>query len=173
MYRGRKFDVKVFEAALPDGRIVIKEAVVYPGAVLILPVLRDGRIVVIRQYRAVVDNWLYELPAGTLKPGEDPVECARRELEEETGYRAGRLIKMFEAYVAPGYSTEKIIFYLAEVVEKGSQRLDEGEVIERVEALSLDRLLDMIRENRINDLKTIAALLYYKAYIVGEGVSER
>ncbi len=167
VYRGRKFSVRVFSARLPDGRRVVKEAVVYPGAVLIIPVLRDGRIVLVRQYRPVVGRWLYELPAGTLEPGEDPEECARRELEEETGYRAEEIFKVFEAFVAPGYSTEKIHVYVARVGARGRQRLDVGEVISGVEAKGIDELVGMVGRGEIEDLKTIAAIMYYKGFLEG------
>ena len=160
VFRGKKFDVKILRVSLPNGRIAVKEVVAYPGAALILPISDEGKIVLIRQYRAVVDKWLYELPAGTLEPDENPMECALRELEEETGYKAGRLDLLFKAYTAPGYSTELIHFYLARDLRKGEVHPDSDEVI-KVEEKSLGEVLEMIRDGRIIDMKTIAAILYY------------
>ena len=158
-FKGRVFSVKVERVKLPNGRVMSVEAVEHPGAVAILPVLDDGRIILLKQYRPTIKEWLYEIPAGTLKPGEDPDHCAIRELEEETGFTAGELVKLFSMYLAPGYSTEVIHIYLARRLQPAEQRLEKDEVIE-LSMVTLDEALHMIEENAIRDAKTISALLY-------------
>lgn len=160
VYRGRKFSVKVGDHKLPSGREVQVEVVEYPGAAVILPLLDGGSVVLVKQYRPAIGRWIYELPAGTIMPGENPECCARRELEEETGYKAGRLAKMFSMYTAPGYSTEVLHSYLAERLERGEVRLEEDEEL-AVEAIPLGEAIEMVRRNEICDGKTIATLLYY------------
>jgi len=138
------------------------EIVEFVGAVVILPLIQD-QVVLLRQYRPTVGDWIYEIPAGTLKPGEDPYECARRELEEETGYRPGRLVKMFEMYTSPGYSTEKLHAFLALDLQEGTPHLEAGEEI-TVAITPMRKVLEMIRKNQIRDAKTIATILYYQNF---------
>lgn len=160
VYRGQKFSVKVDECVLPSGKRASLEVIEYPGAVAVLPLLDGDNAVLVRQYRPAIGGWIYEVPAGTFMPGEEPRDCALRELEEETGYRAGRLVKMFEMYTAPGYSTEMMHSYLAEDLELGEVSLEKDEEL-TVEVVSLDRAVEMIRRNEICDGKTIATILYY------------
>ena len=160
VYRGRKFSVRISEHMLPSGRRASVEIVEYAGAVAVLPLLDGDSAVLVRQYRPVIGSWIYEVPAGTLTPGEKPDDCAFRELEEETGYRAGRLVKMFEMYTAPGYSTEMLHSYLAEGLVQGEASLEEDEEL-NVVVVPLDRTVEMIRKNEIRDGKTIATILYY------------
>jgi ADP-ribose pyrophosphatase len=141
------------------GRTKYFDAILHPGAVAIVAVDGD-RVLLERQYRPVVGEWLYEIPAGTLEPGEKPEETARRELEEETGYRPGWLRRLIEFYSSPGMSTEKIIVFLAGNLSRGEQRLEEDELIE-VKWVKLDEALEMIRDGRIKDAKTLIGLLYY------------
>ncbi len=126
----------------------------------ILPLLEDGRILLLRQYRPVIGKWIYEIPAGTVERGEDLLTCARRELEEETGLRAEKMEKLFEMYLAPGYSTEKLHSFLASGLRPTSPHRDWGEEI-RVVKTTLSRALEMIGSNRIEDAKTIATILYF------------
>ena len=140
-----------------NGRI--REVVRHRGSVSILPVDRD-RVFLIRQYRYPLDDYIWEIPAGTLEEGESPEECAARELEEETGLKAGRLEKMFEAYLVPGYGTEKMHFFLATDLTRGEMHPEPSERIE-VHKLTIDRAIDMIKSNEISDVKTVAALLWY------------
>ena len=160
VYRGQKFSVKIGECLLPSGKRTSLEVVEYPGAVAVLPLLDGDNVVLIRQYRPAIGVWIYEVPAGTFMPGEEPGNCALRELEEETGYRAGRLAKMFEMYTAPGYSTEILHSYLAEDLERGEASLEEDEEL-TVEVVPLDRAVEMVRRNEIQDGKTMAIILYY------------
>ena len=158
--RGRRFVLaRVYDVV--RGRVKQFDALLHPGAVAIVAVDGD-RVLLERQYRPVVGEWLYEIPAGTLEPGEEPGETARRELEEETGYRPGWLRKLVEFYSSPGVSTEKLIVFLAGDLARGRQRLEEDEVIEVI-WVGLEEALEMIRDGRIRDAKTIIGLLYYAA----------
>jgi ADP-ribose pyrophosphatase len=134
--------------------------VVHPGAVLILPLLADGQVVLIRNYRYSADAELLELPAGTLEPPEAPVACAARELEEETGYRAGRLEPLCAFYTTPGFTNEFMHAFVATDLTPTAQRLEATEQI-RVEIMPLDAALEASVDGRIVDAKTIAALQVY------------
>lgn len=142
-----------------------REVVLHPGAVIVLPVLEDGRIVMIRNRRHTVNQTLLELCAGTLERDaagviEDPAGCAARELTEETGYRAQRIEDFGWFYTSPGILTEKMYAYVATGLTAGRQDLDEGEEIE-VALLAPAEVLRLIRENEIVDAKSIATLLKY------------
>ena len=160
VYEGRIFRVETFEIELPNGKTVTRDAVRHPGAVVVLPILDDGRVLLIRNYREVVKRWLYELPAGTLEPGEHPDVAAPRELEEETGHRAGKLTKLAEFLATPGMCDERLYAYVAEGLVPTAQRLDEGECIEVVPT-PLDEALQMVDDGRIEDAKTLVSLLRY------------
>lgn len=160
-YQGKKFDVIKKIVLLPNGRKAVREIVNYPGASAILPLLSNDKILLLRQYRASINDWIIEIPAGTLKPGEDPLECAKRELEEETGYKAKEWYKLLEIYASPGYSNEVIHIYLAKELIKSRKHPEETEVLENV-YLSLEEALDFIRTNKIKDAKTITAILYFE-----------
>jgi ADP-ribose pyrophosphatase len=144
-----------------------REVVVHPGAVVILGLLNDGRILLIRNRRYSVDQTLIELPAGTLEKGEDPMNCAGRELLEETGYLAGRLKPIGVYYTSPGILSEKMYAYTAYDLQKQESALEEGEEIE-VEPTAIDEALRMIGDGRIQDGKTIATLLMYDRYYRAE-----
>jgi len=159
------FDGKVAKAyrvslKMDDCRLVQRDFFKYPGAAVILPVLDDGSIVLIRNYRFAVDEHLYELPAGMLEPGEAPRTCAERELTEETGYAAARIEKLTEFYTGPGTTDEMMYAYLATGLTPGRQDL---EVYERiaVETHSNDEVRRMVADGTIHDAKTIAALGVY------------
>ena len=143
----------------PVGRID-REVVVHPGAVLILPFLSDTEIIMIHNVRHVVGRELLELPAGTLENGEEPQSCAARELEEETGYRAGTLEPLCEFFTGPGICTELMHTFVARDLVRTAQKLDPTEQI-RVEMLTLNRALQMIAKGEIIDGKSIAAIGSY------------
>lgn len=164
LFEGPVFRVERFELELPNGKTAVRDAVRHPGAVVILPLLPDGRVLLIRNFREVVKRWLLELPAGTLEPGEHPDEGAPRELEEETGHRADALTKMTEFLATPGMCDERLFAYVAEGLVPTAQNLDEGECIE-LAATPFDEALEMVRDGRIEDAKTIASLLYYDRFL--------
>ena len=160
-FTGKLFNVEVIEFTSREGRAVRREVVRHPGAVVIVPVLADNRLAMIRNYRIAVDQRLWELPAGKLERGEDPQRAASRELEEETGYRAGRIEKLGEFYTSPGFADERIRAYLAQDLEEVGQRLEPGEDIV-LELLPLKRVLEMLDRGEIRDAKTIAALYLWE-----------
>ncbi|RME38606.1 MAG: NUDIX hydrolase [Planctomycetota bacterium] len=155
-----RFRVERRRYAGEDGRPIERYIVVHPGAVVILPLLDDGRVVLIRQRREGVEADLWELPAGTLEPDEDPKEAARRELEEETGFAAGRIDPLAFFYTSPGICTERMHAYVARGLSPGPQRLDRGECIRPV-PLPLVEVRRMMREGAIEDGKTLAVLGLY------------
>ena len=159
VFKGRRIEVVVDRVTLTDGREVEREVVLHPGAVVVAAVPCRSRVLLVRQFRHAVGEELLELPAGTLEPGETPETCAARELVEETGFRARSLRRLIAFWSSPGILREKMHLFLAEDLEKAEQRLDEDEVL-RVEETSLDDALEMIRDGRIADAKTIAGLLY-------------
>jgi ADP-ribose pyrophosphatase len=159
LHEGRHFSFHRDEVELPSGYRTQRDVVRHPGAVAIVPVLPDGRVVMIRQYRYAAGKELLEIPAGTLEPGEPPLECARRELMEETGYEAGEMEALLSCYMAPGYSSEVIHFFVARGLMEavGEPEPDEEIAVERLE---LEEVLGMIAENVIEDAKTIIGVLF-------------
>lgn len=170
LYSGRVFDVVRHRVRLPDGRIFTRDFVKHPGAVAIIAVTSSGEVVLVRQYRHAAGEELLELPAGTLEPGESPIKCARRELLEETGYLADELVELFRCFLAPGYSSEVMHFYLAKGLREAKEKPEEHEVSEVVR-FSLDEALNAIERGEIRDSKTIAGLLYYAHFVRGSGFS--
>ncbi len=157
---GAVFSVERREYPRPQGQPVVREVVVHPGAVTILPLLDDRRMVLIRNRRLAVGKELLELPAGTLEPDESPRECAHRELEEETGYRAGELAPLCEFYTTPGICTERMWVFVARNLTATRQNLQGAEEIS-VCVFDTDEVLRMLRSGEIEDGKTIAALGTY------------
>jgi ADP-ribose pyrophosphatase len=162
IYSGRAVRLRFDKVRLPNGRETSRDIIEHPGSVGILPLLPGGRILLIRQYRHPIRQTIWEIPAGTMEQGETPIECARRELEEETGYRARNLRLFFECYLAPGYSAELMRLFLARGLRPTERRLDEDEIIS-VEPVPSKRAFRMIKSGQIRDAKTIAALSYLRA----------
>ncbi len=160
IHHGRHFSFKTDEVELPSGMTTTRDIVEHPGAVAIVPILDDGRILLVRQYRYAVGKDLLEIPAGTLEPGEAPDTCARRELKEETGYTAGSMEKILSMYMTPGYSSEVIHLYFATALKAGEKQIEDDEDI-ATEICGPDELLEMMEKNTIEDAKTIAGVLSY------------
>jgi ADP-ribose pyrophosphatase len=160
LYEGRHFSFKTDVVELPNGRRTTRDIVDHPGAVAIIPILPDGRIVLVRQYRYAVKTDLLEIPAGTLEKGEKPLDCAFRELREETGYEANSMERLMSCYVAPGYSSELIHFYVASALRKAESHMELDEAI-TVERIEFEQVLNMIKENIIVDAKTVVGMLAY------------
>jgi ADP-ribose pyrophosphatase len=157
-FSGNLLKVNDDEVRLPDGGSARREYVVHPGAALVLPLFDDGAVLLEYQFRYPAGGHFYELPAGKFEPGEPPLETAKRELLEETGYEAGEWRALGRLYPNVGYSNEVIEFFLARKLEfKGSQNLDEGEFLETLR-LPLAEALDWVRRGRIGDTKTMAGL---------------
>jgi ADP-ribose pyrophosphatase len=157
IFEGRVFDVTV-DTVREHGQTYVRDVVHHPGSAVILPVFEDDTIALVKQYRHPAVKYLLELPAGTLNDRERPEIGAARELEEELGVVAGRLEKLSEFFISPGFLSEKMWLYLATDLRETEQRLEEDEAIEIVR-LSIDRALQMITDNEIEDAKTIIGLL--------------
>lgn len=156
------FSIERREFGGSGDKLVTREVVVHPGAVVILPILDNQRIVMIRNFRYTIEEELWELPAGTLEPGEAPQVTASRELIEETGYRAGRIEPMAEFYPSPGVLTEKMHAYIASDLQFVGQRLEESERIQ-VEIVDKENARRMMIGGELRDAKTIAMLGLYFA----------
>lgn len=163
LLRTRRFQVLRLGQTMPDGSTHFREIVRHPGAVTILPLLGDGRVCLVENFRVSVGQKLLELPAGTLEPNEDPLACAGRELKEETGFRAGRIELLTVFFMSPGILDEKMHLYLAQELTPGPMALDAGEDL-RPLLVAWDEALAMCREGRIRDAKTLAGLLYYETF---------
>lgn len=154
---GRRFNVvrRVFRGSRG---VFSRDIVVFPEAVAVLPVLPDGRVLLIKQFRASVNRYVVEAPAGVVEPGENPDDTARRELVEETGFHPKSLIKIASFVATPGYSTEILHFYVASGLEYKGVKPEEYEYIE-TSAVSLDEAYDMVFRNEIEDMKTALLIL--------------
>ncbi|HEX8835109.1 MAG TPA: NUDIX hydrolase [Abditibacteriaceae bacterium] len=158
IHEGRIINMREDTVRMPSGREAKREIIEHKGAVCVVPVLADGRIAMVRQFRKPAETALLEIPAGGLNPGETPAECAHRELIEECGLDAAKITPFFSAYLAPGYSTELIHGFLAEELTETSTNPDEDENVE-LEIYELSELLAMIDDGRICDSKTLCGLL--------------
>ncbi len=159
IYKGTLLDVRKDEVQLPNGKTSGREWIKHPGAACIVPVLPDGNIGLIRQYRYPVQSEMIELPAGKLDLGEDPIHCAKRELEEEIGYSARTLSFLCNIYPAIGFASEKMWIYLATNLTKTTDNSDHDEFIECMPT-PLSEAVEMIWSGEITDVKTIIGLLW-------------
>ena len=161
IYRGRVATLSLDTFRKPSGEAYLRETIQHPASVVILPVLDDGRVLLIRQFRHAVNSVIYEIPAGTIKPRESELACAKRELAEETGYAARRWKRLCRFHPAPGISTERMVLYRAAGLAPLKKRLpmDKDEQI-TVHPTSQRQALRLIRTNRIIDAKSIIGLLW-------------
>ena len=163
LYGGIFLNMKRDTVRMPDGSEAVREYLTHPGAVAIVALLNDGRVVLERQYRYPVARVCMEIPAGKLDPGEDPLMCAQRELQEETGYTATKWSYIRRIHPVISYSTEFIDIYLAEGLTQGDRRLDDEEFLD-VFAASLDELLAWVEEGVITDVKTTISAYWLDRY---------
>lgn len=161
IFEGRIIDVVVEDVQLPNGKTSKREIVKHPGAVAIIAVTNDNKIVMVEQYRKALERALVEIPAGKLEKGEEPIVCARRELEEETGYHCEKLKHLTSFYTSPGFADELVHLFVAEELVKlqESAELDEDEFVDILE-LTLDEAISFMSENKIYDAKTAYAIQY-------------
>ena len=157
IYSGKVVTLNIDTVTLPNGVTIDLEVVRHPGAAAVVPLKDNRTVVLIKQFRHAAGGFIYEIPAGKLHPGEDPKNCAARELEEEIGYQASKLELLSSIFTAPGFTDEVIHIYKATELAKGRQNLDRDEVLEIVE-VSLQEAIDMIRVGRIRDAKTMVGL---------------
>jgi len=163
IYGGIFLNMKRDRVSLPDGQEAVREYLTHPGAVAILAILDDGRILLERQYRYPIAKVCMEIPAGKLDPNEEPLVCAQRELEEETGYSASKWSYIRRIHPEISYSTEFIDIYLAEGLLPGKSRLDEEEFLD-VFAAPLDEILAWVEQGVITDVKTTIAIYWLDRY---------
>lgn len=164
IYQGRVFGVRVDQVRLPDGKITQLEIVEHPGAVVLVPLDKEGNLWFVRQYRHATQETILELPAGTMEGEENAETSARREIREEIGMSAGNLRKIGEFYIAPGYSTEMLYIYLATDLLSDPLPGDEDEYL-CVEKIPIDQAFAMVYQGQIRDAKTLAALLLARPYL--------
>lgn len=157
IYTGKVVTLNVDTVQLPNGFTVDLETIRHPGAAAVVPLKDDGTVVLIRQFRHAAGGFIYEIPAGKLDRGEDPLSCAERELEEEVGYRASSFELLSSIFTAPGFADEVIHIYKAVGLTKGQQQLDRDEVLEIIE-MPLGEAIKKIQDGTIRDGKTIIGL---------------
>jgi nudix-type nucleoside diphosphatase (YffH/AdpP family) len=157
VFHGKILDLWIHTVRLADGRTVVREVVDHPGAVCLVAIDSDDSVLLVRQFRKPTDKMMLEIPAGTLSPGESPEACAQRELQEETGYTAGRLELLGTLYSAPGFCSELLHAYLATDLSPGDQAMDDDEDIEIVR-LPFEQALVMALSGDLHDAKSIASL---------------
>jgi len=160
VFEGALLDVRRDRIRLPDGNEAVREYIVHPGAVLIVPVLDDGLLVVERQFRYPPNRVFLEFPAGKLDPGEEPLATAQRELIEEAGYAAARFTRLGEIYSVVSYTTEVITIYLGEGLNDVGRKLDHGEHLDIV-TMPVDAMFAALDRGEITDAKTVAALCLF------------
>ena len=163
IFQAKRFAVEEIVERLPDGTSLVRNIVRHPGAVVILPLVDVSHVCLIRTYRVALDRWHLELPAGTLDKKLTPFETAHAELEEETGYRAGRIQLVHSFAMSPGILDEKMYFYAASDLVLGRTAREAGEQMENV-VLSWSQIDLLLRDKKITDAKTLVALLWYMRY---------
>jgi len=168
LFEGRKVALEVHHVRAPDGRLTTREIVCHRGSVAVLAFPEAGTLLLERVWRYAVGAAMYEIPAGTLEPGEGPAACAARELAEETGYTVGRLERLLAVYPSPGILTELLTIYLAHDLRAGEPGREPGEEIENV-LVPVDEALAMVRDGRIADAKTVSAILFWDRFRRGAG----
>ncbi|MDN4594118.1 NUDIX domain-containing protein [Polycladomyces subterraneus] len=161
IYEGNIIRLQVDQVTLPDGRTSQREIVKHPGAVAVVAITDEKKLVLVRQFRKPLEKTILEIPAGKLEPGEDPRVCAFRELEEETGYRAEEMTPLVSFYTSPGFADEIIHLYVATGLQRGEARPDQDEFVELVE-LTLPEAWQRIADGEICDAKTVAAVYHWQ-----------
>ena len=159
VFQGKLLDVRIDKVILPNGDNGVREWIKHPGAVCCVPILPDGKIALIRQYRYPVKKVMIELPAGKLSINEISEDCAIRELEEEIGYKANKLTFLTNIYPAVGFASEKMRLYLAEDLKKTNQKLDSDEFLDLIPT-KLEDAIKMVWNGAITDAKTIIGLVW-------------
>ncbi|BCS81204.1 NUDIX domain-containing protein [Anaerocellum diazotrophicum] len=171
IYDGSFISLKVDKVLLPNGNISQRAIVLHSGAAVVVPVDDDNNVILVKQFRKPIEKVIIELPAGKLDKGEDPLECAKRELEEETGYKAREFIKLTEIYTTPGFSNEVIHVYLATDLYRGEAHTDADEFVEVLKIKMTDAIL-MVKKGEIKDAKTIIGLLFANMYLQEQGLKK-
>jgi ADP-ribose pyrophosphatase len=161
VYKGDFLDVRKDNVLLPNGKKGNREWINHPGASVVIPVFPDGKIALIRQFRYAAGSEFIELPAGKLDQGESPLECAKRELEEEIGYKSNKIEFIANIYPAIGFANEKMNLFLATDLVQTKQNKDEDEFIDLIPT-NLEEALELVWSNKITDVKTIIGILWFQ-----------
>ncbi|MCE5180242.1 MAG: NUDIX hydrolase [Betaproteobacteria bacterium] len=169
VFDGRLLHVREDQVTLPNGKTATREYIVHPGAVVVVPVLDDGDILMVRQFRYPLNRDFYELPAGKIDSGEETLVCGQRELLEETGYAAETWQLLTTIHPCIGYSDERILIYLAQGLSEHGHRRDEDEFLENVR-LPLATAMEWVRDGRISDVKTMVGLFWAEKIIKNKWV---
>lgn len=164
IFDGKLIKVRLDEVEDNSGNKARREVVLHPGGAAIVAV-QGNRVILVKQYRYPIDEYIYELPAGKLDDDEDPAMCAMRELEEETGFRTNKAIKLCEMVSTPGFCNERLHIYFTDELSKGDINHGEGEVGMQVELFTYEEVEEMIRKNVIFDAKTIVGIYLAKQYL--------
>ena len=164
VYEGLIVNIRSDIAEISNGKRVPREVVEHPGGVGIVPVTDDGKVLMVRQYRYPMEEELLEIPAGKLEIGENPLDCAVRELYEETGCTAGRIVDLGATYPSPGFCKETLFLYLALDLQQGEMHLDEDELLS-LEPVGIDELIGKIMANELPDAKSIIGIMKAKEYM--------
>ncbi|MDP2207711.1 MAG: NUDIX hydrolase [Bacteroidota bacterium] len=168
VYNGRVFNTIVDDVEYPSGNRSIREVAEHSGGAVIFAIFPDEKVLLIKQHRYPINKFIYELPAGKLNTGENPLDCAKRELEEETGYLANDWKKLTAIYTTPGFCSEQLHIYMAQDLYPAAngRNLEEGELTMTVEILPLQKAIKMIENQEIVDGKTICGIMIGKATLV-------
>lgn len=159
LFRGKVFDLQVDQIEYNSGNPGVREIAIHPGGAVVVPVKDDGKIIFVKQFRYPLQKVLLELPAGKLDTGEDPMHCAVRELEEETGFKADKITKLGAIYTTPGFCTEVLHIFLAKGLTPGSHNREEGEHGMEVLELSLEEIEEKIKNGDLVDAKSLSGIL--------------
>lgn len=165
LHEGKVFDLRVDEIEYESGNHGIREVAVHPGGAVVVPVKDDGKIILVKQFRYPFQVYLTELPAGKLDKGENPLNCAIRELQEETGFKSKEIKKLGSICTAPGFLTEVLHIYLATGLTPGNHNREEGEYTMEVYDFTLYEIENMIATGKITDAKTISGIYLYKMHL--------
>lgn len=165
IFAGKVVHLQVDQVKLPNGSTSTREIIKHPGAVSVLAVTEENRLVLVRQFRKPLEKTILEIPAGKLEKGEDPLVCAKRELQEETGYIADHLEPVVSFYTSPGFADEYLHLFQAKGLKKGQVDLDEDEFVELVE-LTLEECLAEIKKGTICDAKTVTAIYFWQNQVL-------
>lgn len=161
VFEGKMINLRVDTVLLPGEKKATREIIEHPGAVAIVPITKDNKIIMVKQFRKPVESILLEIPAGKIDKNEEPLACAKRELKEETGYESRNMKFLFSFYTSAGFSNEIIHLYVAKDLISGEACPDEDEYIE-IEYIKINELVKMIYDGKIKDSKTIMAILAVK-----------
>ncbi|MEL3972420.1 NUDIX hydrolase [Rossellomorea oryzaecorticis] len=161
IYQGKIIDLQVDEVELPNGKTSKRELIKHPGAVAVIALTPEGKIVMVEQYRKALEKSIIEIPAGKLEPGEEPIITAARELEEETGYGCEELEHLISFYTSPGFADELVHLYIAKNITRieEARELDEDEFVDLLE-VTVEEALGLLKEKKIYDAKTAYAVQY-------------